>query len=296
METSVAVSPGARRAFSGLIDYAGLFPPAELAMPQAQAEYVRARSGPHAWMLGRFIVPLSALSGAQRNFPGAFSAIAKFSEIESVAALRSEGVAIDSIEIPLITSDEGEGALREMLQERRATLERLGLSDVPVYIEFLRLGENGLSLESALSTAAAARFGAKLRCGGITADAFPTVDDVARFIGTAVAANVPFKATAGLHHPVRHLNAASGFVMHGFINILAAAALAPRVDLAMLTRIVAEEDSRAFTFEPAAMRWRNERVDLADLTQARERAFVSYGSCSFAEPVDDLTALGILAR
>lgn len=294
METSVAAWPAVFAAFSRLIDYAGLFPPSQLSMPAAQEEYRQARSGPYAWMLGRFIIPLKLLAEAAGHFPGPFSVIAGASEIETLAALRTSGVAIEAVEIPYAIDNEDEGAVLWSLHRLRATLDGLGLSELPVYLEFVRPGESALSIESALSTAASAKFGAKLRCGGVTADAFPSVDEVARFIAAAAAASVPFKATAGLHHPVRHFNAPSGFVMHGFLNILAAAALAPRVDLATLSRVVAEEDADAFSFEASAMRWRGQRIDVARLTETRERVFVAYGSCSFAEPVDDLTALGIL--
>ncbi|HEY4433790.1 MAG TPA: hypothetical protein VGM99_05255 [Candidatus Cybelea sp.] len=294
MGTSVAASPAVFAAFASLIDYAGLFPPAQLSMPQAREEYRQARAGPYAWMLGRFIIPLKLLAEDGQNAPGPFSAIAAASEIERLAALRTAGAAIETIETPVTTGSDDEGTVRESLQQLRVRLDLLGLGDLPVYLEFVRSPENSLSIESAFSAAAAASFGAKLRCGGVTRDAVPSVEEVARFIAVATAASVPFKATAGLHHPVRHFNAQSGFVMHGFLNILAAAALAAHVDLATLSRVVAEEDPNAFGFEASAMRWREQRIDVARLREMRERGFVAYGSCSFAEPVDDLTALGIL--
>ncbi|HEY6485405.1 MAG TPA: hypothetical protein VIX83_03375 [Candidatus Cybelea sp.] len=294
MGTSVAAPPAVFAAFTSLIDYAGLFPPAQLSMSAAQEEYRRARLGPYAWMLGRFIVPLKLLAEAGKIAPLPFSVIAAASETERLAALRTAGVAIETIEMPVTTGSDDEGTVRESLQQLRVTLDLLGLGDLPVYLEFVRSPETPLSIESALSAAAAARFAAKLRCGGVTADAFPSVDEVARFIAAATAASVPFKATAGLHHPVRHFNAQSGFAMHGFLNILAAAALAPRVDLATLSRVVGEEDPNAFGFEASEMRWREQRIGVARLRETRERAFVAYGSCSFAEPVGDLTALGIL--
>ena len=82
--------------------------------------------------------------------------------------------------------------------------------------------------------------------------------------------------------------------MHGFLNILAAAAVAPRAGLEMLSRIVAEEDAAAFRFDETALWWREERIGDEALRAARRAAFVSYGSCSFSEPVEDLTALGLL--
>lgn len=44
-----------------LIDYAGLFPPAELTMAEAVRNYAAYRHSEHNWMLGRFIVPASRL-------------------------------------------------------------------------------------------------------------------------------------------------------------------------------------------------------------------------------------------
>jgi hypothetical protein len=117
---------------------------------------------------------------------------------------------------------------------------------------------------------------------------------VGEFIAAAANAGVAFKATAGLHHPVRHVDPATGFTMHGFLNILAAAALAPRLDRETLLRVVAEEDPAAFTFDDTSLRWRDERVELDAIARLRRDAFVSYGSCSFSEPIEDLTALGIL--
>src|SRR6478752_2125835 len=44
-----------------LVDYAGLFPPAELSMPDATARYASYLHSSDAWMLGRFVVPLERL-------------------------------------------------------------------------------------------------------------------------------------------------------------------------------------------------------------------------------------------
>lgn len=53
----------ARHALLGrLIDHAPLFPPASLPLDEALAEHARARSGEHAWLLGRFVVPASRLA------------------------------------------------------------------------------------------------------------------------------------------------------------------------------------------------------------------------------------------
>ncbi len=307
METKVAGSASVRSAFTQLVDYAGLFPPAKLPLAQATAEYRAARRGAHAWMLGRFIIPATTLASSAQIGDGPFSVIldggsdaetwpeSVESSVAAVAALRAKGVAVESLEVPLPAAFTQNRAPAEALQRLREVLDRANLADLPVYVEFARRGAWKAVVERAMNAAMHAGCGAKLRCGGLTAEAFPGVDRVAEFIAAAVVGRVPFKATAGLHHPVRHYNAQSGFTMHGFLNILAAAALAPRAGVETLQRVVAEEDPSAFQFEAQALRWRDERIEIEELEACRRGAFVAYGSCSFSEPVEDLTALGILS-
>lgn len=285
MRTSDASAPALQAALRAFIDYAGLFPPAKLALPQALDEYSAARERPQAWMLGRFIVPAALLERSEAPaIP--FSTIAERdpSAFATIAALRERGVKIEAIEIP-----PAPGPLRVA-----ELLGAAGLSALPTFVELPRARPSLSQLAETMNELASDGLGAKLRCGGTTREAFPSVEEVARFIGTAVRAGVPFKATAGLHHPVRHVDAASGFPMHGFLNLLAAAALARRVDHATLERIIAEEDAAAFAFDDMSFAWRGERIGVDDLASARREVFVSYGSCSFAEPVGDLMALQIL--
>jgi hypothetical protein len=306
MATSTA-APAVRAAFDALVDYAGLFPPARLPMAQATAEYAAARSGRHAWILGRFIISASTLVSA-----GASACDAPLSVIvdadpdprqwfrsmqtllESLAAFHEKRRSVEALEAPL-PKMHGEG-FDGTIAQLGAYVARAGLSDLPVYAEIPRGAGWTQRLPSAMAAASRAGLGAKLRCGGLTEDAFPSIDEVAQFVAAAAQAGVGFKATAGLHHPVRHRDAATGFPMHGFLNILAAAALAPSVDGETLRRIIAEEEPTAFTFDDRSFAWRHERVSVDRIILTRSKAFVAYGSCSFAEPVDDLTALGMLPR
>ena len=135
---------------------------------------------------------------------------------------------------------------------------------------------------------------AKIRTGGITEDAFPTAGSVATFIRACKEAGVPFKATAGLHHPLRCVkpltyepNAAVG-TMHGFLNVFLAAAMVEDAEA-----ILTEMDREAFVFDDAGAAWRDRRVTLDELRQMRQLA-TSFGSCSFEEPISDLQELGWL--
>jgi hypothetical protein len=309
------VGPVFRTAFDRLIDYAGMFPPAQLSLEEALAGYSSAQSGSAAWMLGRFIVPASRLSElanlwAARRAPAALavSAIVDASleprlwfaslqtALQDLSRFTRDAptLRIESLEIPLPPLLSSRETFDAPTGQLRASLDRAGLQDVAAFVELPRGARWRELLDGAMSALARMRLSAKVRCGGSDASAFPSVGDVAAFVAAAATNHVAFKATAGLHHPVRHRDAASGFVMHGFLNLLAAATFAPRVAAEQLASIVAEEDPRAFAFDDVSLRWRNRSADAGEVERMRTSAFTGYGSCSFSEPVEDLTALGLL--
>jgi hypothetical protein len=169
-----------------------------------------------------------------------------------------------------------------------------GFDHVPAYVEIPRDERWIAQLPGALAALARHRLGAKLRCGGLSADAFPSVSEVTAFIRIASDDRVPFKATAGLHHPVRHLDPATGATQHGFLNLLCGALLANMEPAGAVEAAIAEEDPSAFVFGAQAFSWREYKFAAGDIAQMREQKFAGYGSCSFAEPVDDLIELGVL--
>jgi hypothetical protein len=138
---------------------------------------------------------------------------------------------------------------------------------------------------------------AKIRTGGTVARAIPSVDIVAVFILDCVDQGVPFKATAGLHHPVRAVHPLTydadshSAAMHGFLNVLTAAAVAAtRGDV--VTAVLEEREPEAFRFDDDALWWRGVRLTTAELTRARATVALSFGSCSVDEPIADLRRLG----
>ena len=135
--------------------------------------------------------------------------------------------------------------------------------------------------------------GFKLRCGGVTPDAFPTSEQIAIAIDACAHANVPIKFTAGLHHPLRHFNDGVGCDMHGFINVFTAALMAFQNGRGRdtLVSILESRDARAFEFSDAALRFADLSVTTKDIAALRSLV-TSYGSCSFDEPRDDLATLG----
>jgi hypothetical protein len=124
---------------------------------------------------------------------------------------------------------------------------------------------------------------AKIRLGGET---IPDAKVLADFLQRCAAARVPFKATAGLHHPLRNPP------MHGFVNLFLGAALAWRGEDPSET--LEEQSAAAFRFGDTAVEWKRHRITTAELREVRERFAISFGSCSFEEPIEDLKALGWL--
>jgi hypothetical protein len=321
MSTSLALRRSAHAALKALVDYAGLFPPAALDMAPAVAEYAAAREGPHAWMLGRFIVPASRiaeLGDRVKEFPLAAivnAGAAPFGDtgrwfglvdeaLAGVGRARAAGARVEALEVALPPPRSERETLDAPLGQLGGLLAKHDLRDLSTYAEiphklvphdhderaacWLRL------VPDAAAAAKRARLGLKLRCGGSEPMDYPTTREVAAFVRASVGEGLRFKATAGLHHPLRHRDRASGHTMHGFLNLLAAAAFAPHLSEDELESILAEEDPAAFTFEDDTFSWRDRRASIDDLRAMRRSSFVGYGSCSFDEPVHDLTALGIL--
>jgi len=142
---------------------------------------------------------------------------------------------------------------------------------------------------------------AKVRTGGLTPDMIPPAAQVADFLYAAAQRRVPFKATAGLHHPLRSLRPltyaedAEQAVMHGFVNVFTAAAFAwEGAERAMVVDILSDVDAAGFDFRENELRWRGHPLAAAKIEASRRDFAHSFGSCSFEEPVAELRELGWL--
>jgi hypothetical protein len=143
---------------------------------------------------------------------------------------------------------------------------------------------------------------AKIRTGGLTPDAIPSSEELAAFLHRAASRRLPFKATAGLHHPIRSEHALTysadspRAIMHGFVNVFVAAAFAwYGAEETMLVDVLNEIESSAFDFGENEMLWRGWRLFTAQIAESRRDFAHSFGSCSFEEPVADLRELGWLS-
>ena len=307
-----------RDLLAALIDYAGLFPPASLDLPEAVADYRAARKGERAWVLGTFVVPAGRLENLAsllvatmtndeepwgisvilEDDPATDAATAAAFDKEMAPAVR---VVAAEVRLPEAVAD-GRPPAAAAAKGRLSALAAASISttvipylEIPVTTATRRGVLNAVEAIRLLGSSSRRMLGAKLRCGGATADLFPNPDLVAAFIVACRDRNLIFKATAGLHHAIRHHDAKSGVMRHGFLNLLVATALAESgADAATIAAVVAEEDHRALKVGSAGLGWRDRYAAADVVTKVRTTRFASYGSCSFDEPIEALRALGVL--
>jgi hypothetical protein len=300
--------PVVRTLLRHAIDYAGLFPPAQLDMATAVAEYVAYATSPDRWALGRFVVPasrLGELSQVAATLPDGERSLGDARVALSVVL--GADVATDMTRVnAFAASPTGNGRWWSSVQAvelRAATVDAIRRSvdvvpdEIERFIEIPVAGDPGPLVRAIGATDGCA----KVRTGGTTADAFPPSRDLARFIATCVSENVRFKATAGLHHPLRgdyrltYEPESATATMYGFLNVfLATALLRAGFGESLARDALDEQDPASIRFDDKGIAWREHRLSAAELGDARGLAVRSFGSCSFREPIDDLTALGIL--
>lgn len=281
----------------GIVDYAGLFPPANLSLERALKNYSEYGSGPNAWMLGRFIVQAGRLPevatlllGLDRNdSPWKIGALIKDfdSDMEQVAKFNrdfAKFAVADSVE------------LAPELHKKIETMSSAILRDFCIYFE-IPLDASLEQLHKIVQKGARA----KARTGGVNPEGIPQPSNLALFVINCVRSGVQFKATAGLHHPIRSMraltyepNAAKG-KMHGFLNLVMAACFAMAGESEdLIGEVLSDEDASSFSFTDSEARWKQKSVPASLLQKTREHLFISFGSCSFDEPVSDLSSLGWL--
>jgi hypothetical protein len=291
-----------------LIDYAGLFPPASLAMTPAVANYDAYSRSEWNWILGRFIVPVSRLGEFEEALAGLPTATPGigFTNWRLSVLLGSDPSAdvarIREFNARIARSGSGRMAVVESVEVKVASAEEITLLSEIIPAELVTYFEVPLSsCSNCLAAVAGCGRRAKIRTGGETADKFPVPANVIEFIRRCAAANVPFKATAGLHHPLRSIHrftyqpeSASG-IMHGFVNLFLAAAFSRAgMESDLAVQLLEEQSAEAFQFDLNGVGWRQCRLSRDEIAAARRSFAVSFGSCSFTEPIDDLRSLHLL--
>lgn len=288
----------------GLIDYAGLFPPASQNMRDAVESYATYRSGPDRAALGRFVVPLTRLAA----FELAASALLPRGENAEPWRLsvlvdgdpRAAGEAMPRFNCHHWSASPDGHALIDVVELKANTAADITNQHEALPAFFQRYYEIPLrdNVDDLVTTIASVGGRAKARTGGTTKDAFPAAADLCFFLFACHRNRVAFKATAGLHHPVRgaypltyERDGESGR-MYGFLNLFLAAALVDSGENeAVVLRVLEESDPSAFAFTEDSITWSGHVIDVSELRRARQSFAVSFGSCSFREPVDELKYL-----
>jgi hypothetical protein len=311
-----------RALLSGVIDYAGLFPPAQLPLEEAIRNYQDYRASADEWMLGRFVCPAVKLKDL--NFVPPLTVVGRGGtdfltavqqDVADMTALRERRyyAVIDGYEVRI-----GTELLRPRVEGRLSPSSRF--PDLHSFVatftfratSFFELEQGpawaesvGALLSEIASTAALLseiaitsdrRTGLKVRCGGATATAVPSTSLVAHALAACRTAGVPLKFTAGLHHPLRHYDSSLATMTHGFLNVFVAGALchARGLDAAAIQPILEDEDPKSFRFEDDRLQWKEFQATTDEVVAARKDFVISFGSCSFDEPPEDLRALGLM--
>ncbi len=290
-------SASATALLAGVVDYAGLFPPAALPMPEAVAAYQAALAGPDAWMLGRFVVPAARLG----ELATALAALPAPRPEWRLSAIVRDGVEADCAAVADFNNTFSRHHARvDTVESKPGALDGIDwlAGEFGVGIDLYVEVTPGADADRWLEQVAARGLRAKVRTGGVTPDAFPTPEALSAFLAATVRHKVVFKATAGLHHAVRgsyrltYETKAPRAPMYGYLNVLlATAAIQAGRPVATAEALLQQSDAAALVFDEAAVRWGDEAFSLSMLRDTRARHLVSFGSCSFQEPVDEIDAL-----
>lgn len=312
-----------------IIDYAGMFPPSGLPFDEAFTNYLSYNDHTCSSFLSRFIIPAGVIpkvSGfdeeiRKRNRTVPFSILLppaesreefiseitkKLKPVHDLKAYFQGLVSTDVLEtrIPLSVAEADRNEIKETLLELISTIIDADLNVTHLFVEthfsddwlktvpvFIKsISEINEKHDLPLS------IGFKLRCGGTEAHQFPDIQQVALAIEECEQHKLAMKFTAGLHHPIRHFNESVDTKMHGFINVFGAAALLfhNKIDASDLPLILSDEHDGSFIFDDQFFSWKQASIPTKQIIEARDRFCMSYGSCSFIEPIEDLTHLNLL--
>ena len=293
-----------------LIDYAGLFPPAQLPIEHSLKNYSEYIQSTDKWMMSQFIIPVSRLNEISSDlmeyyseeFPLRLSLISpdickdmdivnqflnKYGDIVSLSGHESQIIDI--------------GTLTKKISDVHRLKENSSLKfesfyEVPSSDTWIAQMNEAVTIISDFNAEHNASIGFKVRCGGVKAHMFPKAEMIAQAISACRDASVPMKFTAGLHHPVRRYSESVKAKMYGFFNIFIAGMIAHKFSLQkdLLTDILLDETPNNFKFDTNGLHWKKYSILNSEIQSYRQKFIISYGSCSFNEPRSDLKKLGLL--
>lgn len=272
---------------AGCIDYAGLFPPAQLDLQTTVKNYSSYWVGWQAWALGRLILPANRVAAFEERWPSFASewpiSLLVGQDVESEWRSASDcGLSCDVIECKPLP-----------VQEIASVRRRLPAATT-IYFEV----SAGSDPEAAIVAISAVGSRAKIRTGGTTQGSFPTVAELVRFLSCCVKHQVAFKATAGLHHPLRGVHALTSeaqndsTLMHGYVNVILASILLQQGGEVEEASVLLDDTSAEnFRFSHERITWRNRHFTKEQIARGRKDLMVSFGSCSFTQPLEEIVEI-----
>ena len=283
---------------TGLCDDAAIFPPGSLPLAEAVPAHLRHLSSDYADLVGPLVLSASAVGELTplvgHLAPGAVSATVTVPAPDAIPAVLATlaalpAVRLAALEVALpqgLPADEVVPALDAALASlpARESGEGPGEGAEPtVFVEVPRDDRR----HALLTALADSPYRAKFRTGGVRAELYPDEAELAAAIGASVAARLPFKATAGLHHAVRNTDPDTGFEQHGFLNVmLATDAALQGAPVEEMERILADRDGASLAARVGDLP--------GERAAALRAAFTSFGTCSVTDPLDELTALHLV--
>jgi hypothetical protein len=275
--------------FRGLIDDAAVFPPGNAPLDLAVERHRAHRQAGYADCIGPLLIPAAAAA-------------------ELLGLVRSSAQGEASLRIGVIGRPGTDPAVVSEavdLLSRTPSLEVVGAeigwtdtlfkswaAGLPLAAEIPRGGTASAALaEIRAQRQADHTVIAKFRTGPTPTWPWPDEVELAHFIASTVALEVPFKLTGGLHHAIRGTYPVDGTPEenHGLLNILMATLKAAEgADPVELADILGDRDASnlADSFIKAAT-----DTDLADAIRS---LFTSYGCCEVTDPITELAALDLL--
>jgi hypothetical protein len=265
-------------------------------MSSAVANFAEYAAGGDAWALGRFVAPLDRLA----EFEAAAAAVGVVHAPWGLSALAGGNPRAD---LEAVAGFNARHAGRFHVQAIEAKAE--SSAQVHLFAPFVEAGletyveiPGGARSADLVGAIAALGARAKIRTGGVASAAFPSSSEVLAFVRACWEKRVVFKATAGLHHPIRgqypltYAADSSRALMFGFVNLFMTAASVALGAAESVSRSLLEADERLRPrFGETSLGIGDLSIPVEGLAAMRRGLMSSFGSCSFREPLDDLRPL-----
>jgi len=312
-----------RTLMNRIIDYAGLFPPANLDLPTSLQQYTKYMMGDDNWALSHFVIPQKLLenfpfellspeynynfslipdlfttSGSREVVAESFlkklrvlvKAIEKFEEVKNV------NIAWLEIKLNHHLFSFGEELLVFIVKTLSDVSKNFNLDRIFFEIPFQNSNDRMFSsLVAVLSLDCDYPSGIKFRTGGITPELFPSLPSLSHAIKLCVKHGIAMKATAGLHSHIRYFDEDLEVWRYGYLNIFLAMMVAAKFQLSiqLILELLSETDISKIDFD-GVIRWREFSLTQSDIENLRSSVAISYGSCNYIEPLEHLRELGLL--